>query len=316
MRVLVTGGAGFIGSHVVDALVANRHEVAIIDDLSTGFMGNIIHLMNPDKIRVFIYDITKPEHLAGVFTNFKPEAVIHLAAWARVQRSSDDPIGTHNVNVTGTLNLLEACRLFRVEKFIYSSSSSVYGDQGIYFMWEDLKPNPISLYALHKYISERYCERYTSLFGMNATALRYFNVYGPRQVVDGAYSLVVGKFFKQLKENEKLTVYGDGLQTRAYTWVEDVARANLLALEASLDGYNVFNVGTDQETSVVDIARAMTDDENINFITPNPRGHLEERRKAADYSKIKKVLGWEPTVSIQKGIRLLQDYYANNPSQL
>lgn len=298
MRALVTGGAGFIGSNLVDYLIEQGHDVVVIDDLSSGKRENV----NP-KATLYEKDISSPlPKLLSYF--YKVDTVFHLAAWPRVPRSIKDPLGTNRVNVIGTLNVLQACRQLMIKRLIYSSSSSVYGNQGEAQMNEDMIPSPISPYGLQKLIGEQYATVFARLFDMSITSLRYFNVYGPRQLMEGAYSLVIGKFIDLKRQGKKLTVYGDGTQTRAYTHVSDVVHANyLVATSPELKGHNIFNVGTDKETSVNQIANLVGGE--VKHIIPNPRGDFEEERKSADFLKIKEYYGWEPKVKIEDGIKEL-----------
>ena len=296
MRCVVTGGCGFIGSHIVDALVRDGCEVAVLDDLST---GNLEYL-NPasELVEGSVADaetvLAAVEGAAWVF---------HLAALPRVQQSVDDPIGTHAVNVNGTLNVLQAAREHGVERVVVSSSSSVYGDQETHLMTEDLAPNPLSPYGLHKLIGEQYADLFAALFGMQIVSLRYFNVYGPRQSAEGAYALVIPHFLRLRDEGKPLTIYGDGCQTRDYVHVEDVARANLNAANSELpQGRAVaLNVGSGEETSVNEIA-AMVGGE-VEHIIPNPRGAFEELRKCADTSRAKSVISWKPGILLAEGIK-------------
>ncbi len=296
MRCVVTGGCGFIGSHIVDALVRDGCEVAVLDDLST---GNLEYL-NPAA------ELLEGSVADGEVVQSAVEGatwVFHLAALPRVQQSVDDPVGTHAINVNGTLNVLQAAREHGVERVVVSSSSSVYGDQETHLMTEDLAPNPLSPYGLHKLIGEQYADLFASLFGMQIVSLRYFNVYGPRQSAEGAYALVIPHFLRLRDEGKPLTVYGDGCQTRDYVHVEDVVRANLNAANSELPvGRAVaLNVGSGEETSVNEIA-AMVGGE-VEHIIPNPRGAFEELRKCADTSRAKSVISWEPSILLAEGIR-------------
>ena len=296
MRCVVTGGCGFIGSHIVDALVRDGCEVAVLDDLST---GNLEYL-NPAA------ELLEGSVADGEVVRSAVEGatwVFHLAALPRVQQSVDDPVGTHAINVNGTLNVLQAAREHRVERVVVSSSSSVYGDQETHLMTEDLAPNPLSPYGLHKLIGEQYADLFASLFGMQIVSLRYFNVYGPRQSAEGAYALVIPHFLRLRDEGKPLTVYGDGCQTRDYVHVDDVVRANLNAANSELPvGRAVaLNVGSGEETSVNEIA-AMVGGE-VEHIIPNPRGAFEELRKCADTSRAKSVISWEPGILLAEGIR-------------
>lgn len=298
MRVLVTGGCGFIGSHIVDALCERGDAVTVIDDLSTGFTDNL----HP-KAHLAEASILDREALLQVLDD--KQAIVHTAALARVVRSVEDPIDTHAVNVTGTLNLLQAARELEIEKFVFSSSSSVVGEQKTHVVSEDMIPRPMSPYALQKLMGEQYATMFARLAGMRVASLRYFNVYGERQVMEGAYALVIGKFLRQRQAGEPLTVYGDGMQTRAYTHVSDVVQANLLALDRDLPaGRNsVLNIGTAVETSVLEVATRVGGE--ISYIRPNPRGHLEEQRKTANASRARQLLGWEPKVDFDTGMAAL-----------
>jgi len=309
MNCCVTGGCGFIGSHIVDALLAAGHEVTVLDDLSTGFLENL----NP-KAKHIKKSITDFEAVKEAFQGV--DWVFHPAAWARVVRSVEDPIGTHNVNVNGTLNVFWAAKECGVKRIIYSSSSSVNGDQDTHIMREDMSTAPKSPYALHKLIGEQYATLFARIYEMDIVSLRYFNVYGPRQLVEGAYALVIGKFLRQASQGEGLTIYGDGEQTRAYTYVGDVVRANLMAAEAQLESNQntILNIGTGQETSVNEVAAKISDD--VKHIIPNPRGELEELRKVADYSKAKRVLGWEPEVNFDEGMRLVLEDFKKEQAEL
>lgn len=297
MRCAVTGGCGFIGSHVVDALVARGDSVIVLDDLSSGTVDNLnghARLITGSILDTSIVDNAVRE----------VDCVIHLAAWAQVPRSIEDPLGMHQVNVVGTLNVLEAVRRFRVPKLVYVSSSSVYGNQETHLLHEDMTPEPLSPYGLQKLVGEQYCTLYARLFGTTIASLRYFNVYGPRETSEGPYTLVVARFRQQRNAGKPLTIYGDGLQTRSYTYVDDVVRATVSASVTDLPASRntILNIGTKEETSVLEIARLIGGE--IKHIYPNPRGPFEERHKAADYSRAKAVLGWQPTVLFRTGLAL------------
>ena len=297
MKCVVTGGCGFIGSHLVDRLVYLGHEVVAVDDLSTSDNSNLNHEAQLVKGSITDLDLM-------ISATKSADWVFHTAAWARIERSVEDPVGTHHVNVNGTLNVLQAAHVNGVSKVINSSSSSVYGDQGAcHVMHEDMRPNPRSPYAVQKLVGEQYSEMYARLFGMQVTSLRYFNVYGPRQPADGAYVLLIPKFLQMRKHNRPLTVYGDGNQTRGYTHVSDVVEANLLAASASLlpGQHTVLNIGPREETSVNEIAKIIGGP--VDHTVPNPRGDFEELRKSANNSRAKAVIGWEPRVSFAEGMR-------------
>ena len=300
MKSVVTGGCGFIGSHVVDRLVERGDDVVVVDDLAAGDAA----WLNPDA------DLVRGSVLDAKLLRRAVDGagrVFHLAALPRVERSIEDPVGTHRVNVDGTLNVLEAARGAGVGRIVYASSSSVYGLQATHVMSEDMAPNPKSPYALQKLMGEQYAELFAGLFGMSIVSLRYFHVYGPGQPSDGQYALVIPRFLRMRREGNPLTVYGDGEQTRSYTHVSDVVEANLLAAVADLPvGQHIaLNIGTGQETSVNDIAAAIGGP--VQHIVPNPRREFEEARKAADYSLARSLIRWEPRVTFADGIKdLLQ----------
>lgn len=296
MKCVVTGGCGFIGSHLVDALVARGDEVTALDDFSTGDRG----FLNPAATLVE-GSVTDAALLRSVLDG--AGAVFHTAAMASVPLSVDDPAGTHEVNATGTLNVLQAAREGGVGRVVFSSSSSVYGEQDSPIMREDMTPRPLSPYGLQKLIGEQYGGMFAQLFGMRVVSLRYFNVYGPRQPAGGAYALVVPQFLKLRAAGKPLTVYGDGRQTRSYVHVDDVVRANLLAADADLPAGEgvVLNVGSGEETSVNDIAALIGG--TVEHIIPNPRGAFEEQRKCADHSRAKALIGWEPRIPFAEGLR-------------
>lgn len=297
MRCVVTGGCGFIGSHLVDRLVGLGHQVVVVDDLSTGKVSNI-----NNEARFMEGSITDLDLMVSATES--ADWIFHTAAWARQERSVVDPVGTHHVNVTGTLNVLEACRINGVSRIVNSSSSSVYGDQGqCNLMREELLPNPGAPYAVQKFLGEQYAEMYARLFGLQVISLRYFNVYGPRQPVDGTYVLVIPKFLELRRQGRPLTIYGDGEQTRGYTHVSDVVEANLLAANAPLwaGHHTVLNIGPSEETSVRELAEIIGGP--VEYIVPNPRAAFEEVRKSADYSRARELIGWQPGVSLAEGMK-------------
>lgn len=295
MKCVVTGGCGFIGTHLVDRLVRDGHQVIVLDDLSTGSLAGL----NPSAEPLYC-SVTDADAL--VAATEATDVLFHTAAWARVGRSVADPVGTHAVNVTGTLNVLRAAQVNGVRRVINSSSSSVYGDQTTHLMREDMTPNPKSPYALQKLMGEQYSDLFAKLFGMSIVSLRYFNVYGPGQPSEGQYALVIPRFLRMRREGNPLTVYGDGNQTRSYTHVSDVAEANIKAAIAEIPAGNhtALNIGTAQETSVNEIAAAIGGP--VQHIVPNPRQDFEEARKAADGSRAQSIIGWEPRVAFADGI--------------
>ncbi len=304
-KVVVTGGAGFIGSHLTDALVARGCEVHVIDSLSGGKKEHV----NP-KARFHKKDI---RNLADIQPIIKGATfVFHLAALPRVQYSIEHPSETHDVNVTGTLNVLLASKEAGVKRVVYSASSSAYGDQPARTIGsirsggktlplrENMAPLPKSPYGLQKYIGEQYCRVWSAVFGLETVSLRYFNVYGPRMNPDGAYALAIGKFLKQRKEGKPLTIWGDGTQTRDFTHVSDVVRANLLAAESRKVGKGeAINIGAGRNFSVNELAKLIGG--KVAHIAPR----LEPHDTLADNSLAKKLLGWTPQVKLEDGIKEL-----------
>ena len=306
MRVLVTGGAGFIGSHLVDRLVELGHEVRVIDNLSLGKRENV----NPRAI-FFGIDISNRWVLKNYRVFEGVDYVFHCAAMPRIQPSIQNPDESFSNNLLGTNNVLVAAKEAAVKGVIFSGSSSVYGDQRISPLVESLPPKPKNPYALHKLMGEELCRQFTDLYNLPTVCLRYFNVYGERQVTEGAYATVVGIFLRQKAKGEPLTIVGDGEQRRDFTYVHDVVSANISAMEhvSSLAG-QVINIGTGENYSVNEIAGM------INNIGPNtgtkqlPPRPGEARETLADISKAKKFLGYQPTISLRTWLdsRLRQAY--------
>jgi UDP-glucose 4-epimerase len=291
-KCLVTGGAGFIGSNLVDALIERGDEVIILDNLATGKKENI----NPRAQFVEI-DLRDLEKIKPYFTGV--DFVFHCAALARVQPSIEDPVKYNDYNVNGTLNVLVAAKDAQVKKVVYSASSSAYGDQKIMPLTEDLPANPISPYGLQKYIGEEYCRLFSYVYNLPTVCLRYFNVFGPRMVREGAYASVVAIFFSQKEKGEPLTIVGDGEQLRTYTFVKDIVRANILAAESDISDGRAINAGQSNEYSVNQIA-AMIGGE-ITHLPPR----IEPRRNLCDNTLAKKLLNWEPEVRLEDWLKSL-----------
>lgn len=296
-KVIVTGGAGFIGSHLVDALVKKGAEVHIIDNLTTGKKENI----NPKAI-FHKADIRQLEKIKPIFKNAR--FVFHLAALPRVQPSIQDPKTSNDVNTAGMLNVLISAKNAGVRRLIYSASSSAYGDQKKFPLKETFPANPLSPYGLQKYIGELYCRLFHTIYGLETVSLRYFNVYGPRSATEGAYTLVIGRFLKQRQLNKPITIVPDGEQSRDFTHVYDVVKANMLAAESGKVGRGeVINIGGGHDYSVNEVARL------IGGPTVFMEPRIEPRRTLADITLAKKLLGWEPQVKFEKGIEELKRIY-------
>ena len=295
MRCVVTGGAGFIGSNLVDELVKYGHEVIIFDNLSTGKEENI-----NSKAKLFKFDISKKEFfeipvMEDIMTGV--DVVFHMACLARVQPSIENPLLYHDKNVNGLVNMLEACRKYDVKRFVFSSSSSVYGDVEEVPTSENCKLNPMSPYAIHKLIGEQYCKLYSELYNIETVSLRYFNVYGYRQPTEGAYCLVMGVFAGQMLRGAPMTIRGDGEQRRDFTYVGDVVDANIKCMDYPLElNGDVFNIGNGNNLSVSDIADLM----GGSRVHVEPV--IEPRETLANYDKANKVLGWSPKGNLKKWI--------------
>ena len=293
MKCLVTGGAGFIGSNLVDRLIDDGHEVIIIDDLSTGKKENINEKASWNDMNIGL-ETTVP-YMVNIMKDV--DVVFHLAARARVQPSIEDPISFNKTNVDGTLHLLEACRKAGVKRFVFSSSSSVYGDTEELPTTEEAQLNPKSPYALQKLMGEQYCKLYSKLHNIETVCLRYFNVYGERQSLEGAYRLVMGIFAKQRLDNKPMTIRGDGKQKRDFTYVGDVVDANIKAgFSRIMWNGDVFNIGNGDNRSVNQLADMIGGDRvNVDPV-------IEPKETLANNSKADFILNWKPTTKIEDWI--------------
>jgi UDP-glucose 4-epimerase len=296
VKILVTGGAGFIGSHVVDVFVAAGHAVAVLDDLSTGKPARVNR-----EARLHVMDL-RSDQLPRVFESEKPEVVAHLAAQAAVRRSVSDPISDAGVNIMGSLNLLDCCRRFGVGRIIYSSSGGAgYGDTDVLPTPEDHPPQPASPYGITKIAIEMYLRAWGPLFGIRGISLRYANVYGPRQDPDGEAG-VVAIFCDRLLTGTPPIINGDGEQTRDYVYVEDVAAANLHAVEHP-EVVGGVNIGTGIETSVNELYRGLAHIAGLEVAPEHgPAKPGEQRRSCLDPALAKRCLGWVPRVSLRDGL--------------
>ena len=301
MRILVTGGAGFIGSHVVDTFIGAGHRVAVIDNLSTGRRARV----NRDA-RFYVIDL-RSSRLADVFETERPEAVAHLAAQAAVGRSVSDPLFDASVNVLGGLNLLDCCRRFGVGRIIYSSSGGAgYGETDVLPTPEDHPTLPMSPYGVSKVALEMYVSAWRQMFGVSGVSLRYANVYGPRQDPEGEAG-VVAIFCHRLLTGQTPIINGDGEQTRDYVYVEDVAAANLRALTCR-EVTGCVNIGTGVETSVNELHRRLAATAGVQAPPEHgPPKAGEQRRSCLNPALAKRVLGWAPMVTLADGLtRTLQ----------
>ena len=303
MKILVTGGAGFIGSHVVDAFVAGGHTVAVADNLSTGSR----RWLNP-KASFHAVDL-RSARLDAVFAAERPEVVAHLAAQAAVGRSVVDPAFDASVNIAGGLNLLDCCRRFGVRRMIYSSSGGAgYGDTDVIPTPEEHASRPASPYGITKVAIEQYVDALGRLWGMRGISLRYANIYGPRQNPEGEAG-VIAIFCNRLLSGRPLLINGDGLQTRDFVYVEDVARANVLALERE-DIIGPINIGTGVETSVTAIADALRSAAGSSAAPIHgPVRPGEQRRSCLDAALAERSLGWRPGVPLRDGLAATYEFF-------
>jgi UDP-glucose 4-epimerase len=305
MRALVTGGSGFIGSNVVDALVARGDEVAVVDDLSTGHRENLDGAIAAGA-QLHELDIRAAGDLADLVATVAPEVVFHLAAQIDVRRSATDPAADARINVEGTINVLEAARAAGVRRVVNTSTGgAIYGEGKVMPAPEDHPVAPESPYGQSKFCAEGYCELFRRLHGLPTVSVRYGNVFGPRQDPLGEAG-VIAIFCGKLLEGELPTIFGDGLQTRDYVYVGDVVAANLAAADS--DGHGAYNIGTGVETTVLDIVEALAEQAEGEFTAQHaPERPGEVRHIALDCTRAREGLGWEPQVTLAEGLRLTLD---------
>jgi UDP-N-acetylglucosamine/UDP-N-acetyl-alpha-D-glucosaminouronate 4-epimerase len=299
-RVLVTGGAGFIGSNLVAALLERGDEVRVLDNSSTGSRANLAALGR--DVDVVEGDLRSYERVHTAVRG--AEVVFHQGALGSVPRSVQDPLSSTAVNVEGTLNVLLAARDEGIRRIVAASSSSVYGDGGTFPRAESQAPNPISPYAVAKLAAERFCVSFTRVYGIETVALRYFNVFGPRQDPSSQYAAVVPRFIRLIADGEPVTVHGDGGQSRDFTYVENVVRANLLAAEAVDAAGRVLNIATGSAETVEALADTIGRllDRAVEK-TYGPAQPGDVRESWADVSAAREAIGYEPLVGFEEGLR-------------
>jgi UDP-glucose 4-epimerase len=303
MRAIVTGGAGFIGSNLVDALLARGDRVTVIDDLSTGRRHNLDAAIERGA-RLCVIDIRSTAELDGVIGEEAPEAIFHLAAQIDVRRSLSDPAWDAAINVQGTINVLEAARSHGVARIVNSSTGgAIYGDAETIPSSEETPPLPEAAYGQSKLAAEGYLGLYERLYGLNSVTLRYGNVYGPRQDPLGEAG-VIAIFCGKLETRERPTIYGDGRQTRDYVYVGDVVAANLAAVDAPVRG--PINIGTGVETNVLELVAILGELAGAEHFEPQfaPARLGELPRSCLDIARARDTLGWAPTIAIREGLRL------------
>ena len=303
---LVTGGAGFIGSHIVDKLVQLGEKVRVLDNFVTGKKENLSKSIN--KIELINGDIRDRKKLQVALKGV--DFVLHQAALRSVPRSVDDPISTNDVNITGTLLLLEQSRKCKVQRVVYAASSSAYGDSPELPKKETQLPAPVSPYAVSKLAGEYYCSMYNKLYGLETISLRYFNVFGPRQDPASEYAAVVPKFIELALKGKTLEIHSDGLQSRDFSYIDNVVSANLLAVKSKKGIGEVFNIACGEKWTILDIAETIG-----RIIDKKLKYHHTQTRKGdvrhtlADISKAKKMLGYKPITNFEEGMRKTVEYF-------
>jgi UDP-glucose 4-epimerase len=306
MHVLVTGGAGFIGAHSVRELLGRGHEVTVLDDLSHGRLEAV-----PKGARFEVRDVRAPD-LLPLFESRRFDAVLHLAAQMDVRKSVADPLFDASINILGTLNTIEAARRIGLKRFVFASSGgAVYGEQDVFPAPESHPRRPTSPYGVSKFCGEEYLAYYALIYRMSTVALRYANVYGPGQDPHGEAG-VVAIFLNKLLAGETATINGDGLQTRDYVYVGDVAAANALALESTFTG--ALNIGTGVETTVAELAQRLARHAGVPARFKNgPAKPGEQRRSSVDVAAAMKALNWKPAVSLEEGLARTTAAFRNGP---
>ncbi|HTB92074.1 MAG TPA: SDR family oxidoreductase [Candidatus Sulfotelmatobacter sp.] len=309
MRYLVTGGAGFIGSNTVDELVRRGHGVVVLDDMSSGKEDNLAEVRS--KITFMKGSITDIEVVQKAMV--QADYVIHLAARTSVPRSVKDPVDTNRINVDGTLNVLVAARDNKVKRVVFAASSSAYGDTPTLPKSEDMQPIPISPYGVSKYVGELYAQTFGRCYGLENVCLRYFNIFGPRQDPDSPYSGVLSRFSTAFLDSTSPIVFGDGEQTRDFTYVENAVQANILACEAPSASGRTFNVGTGHAVSLNQVLQMLGKTSGKTLETKyEPAREGDIRDSLADIRLAKEFLGYEPTVLFEEGLERTYAWYQAN----
>ena len=297
---LVTGGAGFIGSHLVERLLKDGHQVQVIDNFSTGRPLNLAHLRDNPRLKVLEADIAEPSAIAAAFKGI--DCVFHMAALADIAPSIVQPMAYHRSNVDGTASVLECARHAGVKRLLYTASSSCYGIPDVLPTPETAPIRPQYPYALTKYVGEEYAMHWAQVYKLPVVSLRLFNVYGPRSRTSGTYGAVFGVFLAQLLHKKPLTIVGDGSQTRDFTFVTDVADAFVTAAASSVSG-EIFNVGSTNTYSVNLLAKLLGGD-TVHI----PKRPGEPDCTFADTTKIQRMLGWKPKMTFEQGVRVMLDH--------
>jgi UDP-glucose 4-epimerase len=304
MKILVSGGAGFIGSNLVDKLIKDGHQVVVIDNLFTGKKENL----NP-KAKFYKIDIQNPK-ISQIFKKEKPEVVFHLAAQVDLRKSVENPIESAKVNILGSLNILENCQKFKIKKIIFSSTGgAIYGEAKIIPTPEDYPANPLSPYGIEKLTIEKYLDYYWKIFKISYISLRLANVYGPRQNSKGEAG-VIAIFCDKMLCGKQPIIYGLGCQTRDFVFVDDVAEANILAMKSKKVG--IFNIGTGKETDIDTVFEKIKKLIGVKCKKIHAPAQLgEQKRSCLNYTKAKKELGWQPKYSLENGLKETINYFKN-----
>ena len=308
-RFLVTGGAGFIGSHIVSLLVRKKHYVRVLDNFSSGKQENLKGLTG--SIKLIKGDIRSPD--ACIKATKGMDFVLHQAALRSVPKSMNNPQDYNEVNIGGTLNMLEASRRSKVKRFVFASSSSVYGEVNKFPENEGFLPQPISPYALTKLAGEHYCRIFSRHYGLSTVSLRYFNVFGPRQSLDDEYAVVIPKFITCMLNNKMPPIFGTGGQSRDFTFVTNVAEANFLAAKKQHLNGEVFNIASGKDYTIIELVKVLNKilkkDIKPKFLEPRPGDVF---RTLSDLSRSKRILGFSPKVDFIKGLNITVEYFKKN----
>jgi UDP-glucose 4-epimerase len=308
MRALITGGAGFIGSHLAERLFSNGWDAVVLDNLTTGLEKNV-----PCGVNLVVGNAMDSDILDSLIPGC--DAIFHLAAVSSVQESLDKPLEVHDINLTMTLALLEAAVRHKVKRFVFSSSAAVYGDTAGQAAREDMTPRPLSHYAVQKLASEHYCGVYRRLYGLNAICLRYFNIFGPRQRADSPYSGVIARFIDKAKKGQPITIYGDGSQMRDFCPVGNVVSANIAAATVSENssGLGIFNIGTGRSISLTNLADTISSACPVPLeVVSGPARLGEIHTSIADIESARQGIGFQPIHSFENAIQELVYYSLAN----
>ena len=308
MKYIVTGGAGFIGSHIVEELAGPGHEVVILDNLFSGKMENIAPFLRMKNVSFVQGSVTDLPLLQKTFAG--ADGIFHEAAIASVPRSIASPVATNEANVTGTLNVLVAARECGVRKVLFASSSSVYGNTPTLPKQEDMTPNPLSPYAVSKLTGEQYLRVFSEVYGMKTVSLRYFNVFGPRQDPKSEYAAVIPNFITRILNHESPVIHGDGGQTRDFSYVKDVVQANIRAMKSDAQG--VFNVAYCQRIDLKELAATIMELTGITVpLTFDPPRAGDVRDSLADIARAKQAFGYAPEYTVRSGLAETIAWYRN-----